>query len=78
MSVAETAIVSCVGPTYVVDRAVPLKFTMEPVTKFEPFTVSVNPALPATTLVGLMDEIEGEGLNTVNSTEVERPLREAD
>src|ERR1019366_1120868 len=46
---------------------------MEPATKFEPFTVSVNPALPATTLVGLMDEIEGEGLNTVNSTEVDAP-----
>jgi hypothetical protein len=73
MSLAEIAMVSCVELTNAVDRAVPLKFTMEPVTKFDPFTVRVNPAAPATALVGLIDEIVGEGLNTVNSTEVEAP-----
>src|ERR1035437_759548 len=73
MSPANIAMLSRVELMYVADRAMPLKFTTEPVTKFEPFTVSVNPAPPAATLDGLMDEIVGEGLNTVNPAEVEAP-----
>src|ERR1700687_3223724 len=73
MSLAEIEIVSFVELTYVVDRAVPLKFTTDPVTKFEPFTASVNPAPPATALEGLIDESVGEGLITVNPMEGEAP-----
>src|ERR1039457_218123 len=73
MSQPKIAMLSCVELMYFDGRAAPLKFTTEPVTKFEPFTVSVNPAPPATTMDGLMDEIVGEGLNTVNPAEVEAP-----
>src|ERR1700687_6372959 len=73
MSLAEIEIVSFVELTYVVDRAVPLKFTTDTGTKSQPFTASVNPAPPATALEGLIDETVGEGLITVNPMEVEAP-----
>jgi hypothetical protein len=73
MSVAEIAVVSFVELMKVVGRVAPLKFTMEPVTKFEPFTTSVNPAAPATTLEGTMDEVIGAGLTTANAIELEAP-----
>jgi xanthosine utilization system XapX-like protein len=43
----------------VVVRAFPLKLTVEPLTKFVPFTVNVNPAPPAIALVGEMLVIVG-------------------
>lgn len=51
-SEARIAAVSCVAFTNEVTRAVPLKFTVDPLMKFVPFTVSVNAPDPATTLVG--------------------------
>jgi hypothetical protein len=52
MSAAEIAAVNCELLTNVVVRALPFQFTTEPVTKPVPFTVSVNAALPGTTVVG--------------------------
>ena len=72
-SVASIAAVSSVGLTYVVERADPLRFTIELVTKFEPFNESVNAVAATTTLVGLIDEMVGNGLKTVNSMDVEAP-----
>lgn len=46
-SPAEIAAVSCVALTNVVFFALPLKFTTELLTKFEPLTVNVNAAEPA-------------------------------
>jgi hypothetical protein len=43
MSAAVMLAVSCVALTNVVTRAEPFQFTTEPLTKFAPFTVSVNP-----------------------------------
>ena len=40
-------------------------FTAAPETKFEPFTVNVNPGPPAVVELGLRDEIEGDGAETV-------------
>ncbi len=48
------AAVSCVALTKVVVRAFPLKLTVEPLTKFVPFTVKVKAAPPAMALVGEM------------------------
>ena len=72
-SAAGIRAVTCTELTYVVVRAVPLKFATELVTKFEPLTVKVKSFPPAVTLEGVMDEMTGEGLNTVNSTDVEAP-----
>ncbi len=55
-----------------VARAVPLKFTTELVTKFEPITNKIG-EVSATTLEGLMDEITGVSADKGNSTEVEAP-----
>lgn len=54
MATAEAGIaaVSCVALTKVVVTAVPLKLTVEPLTKFLPVTASENAAEPATTLDG--------------------------
>jgi hypothetical protein len=41
------------------------QFTTAPDTKFEPFTVKVNPGLPAVVDLGLRDEIDGDGAETV-------------
>jgi hypothetical protein len=66
MSGAVIDAVTWVAFTNVVVRAVPLKFTTAPETKFVPLTVSVNPAPPAVALVGEMVVIVGAGLFTMN------------
>ena len=58
---------------YDVAWAIPLKFTTELVTKFEPTTNKADGFPAAAMLEGLMDEMKGRGLNTGNSTEVEAP-----
>src|SRR5262249_62343208 len=47
MSAAPIVAVSCPALTNVVARALPFHRTLAPLTKFEPVTVSVNPAPPA-------------------------------
>src|SRR5260370_5284485 len=59
MSEARMAAVSCVALTNVVARALPLKVTIEPVTKFAPFTVKGKAAAPAMALRGHMLVIVG-------------------
>ena len=59
MSLAGIEAVSCVAFTNVVGRATPLKLTTAPLMKFDPFTVSVNPAEPATAEAGTRDVITG-------------------
>jgi hypothetical protein len=65
-SAAGIAAVNCVALTNVVVRALPFQFTTAPLTKFVPFTVSVNPAPPAPALEGDSPLIVGLGLLTVN------------
>jgi hypothetical protein len=60
-----------VGETNAVARAVPFQLTVEQEaevvpTKPVPFTVKVNPPLPAIVDVGLIEVIAGTGLLTVN------------
>src|SRR5580692_12210491 len=62
ISVGKMLAVSCVGLTKVVSRPSPPKYTFEPGTKFEPFTVSVNPGPSAVTVAGENEVIEGTGL----------------
>jgi hypothetical protein len=52
MSAAAMVARSCVVPTTVVGRAAPFQRTTEAATKPLPFTVSINPWLPATALLG--------------------------
>jgi hypothetical protein len=59
ISEAKMAAASCVVSTKVVIRAFPLKLTVEPLTKFVPFTIKVKPAPPAMALVGKMLVIGG-------------------
>ncbi len=73
MSAARIVAVTCVALTNVVVFAVPLKFTTAPETKFVPFTVSVNPAPPATALVGESVVIVGGGLVTEKFTDADVP-----
>jgi len=61
MSEATMAAVSCVTLTNVVARALPLKLTVEPLTKFVPFTVKVKVGPPAMALAGEMLVIVGGG-----------------
>lgn len=61
-SAAEIAAVSCVALPKVVVRAVPLKFTVAPLTKFAPVIVKVNAPEPAVAPVGESAEIDGTGL----------------
>jgi hypothetical protein len=56
---AGTVAVSCVEETTVVASAVPFHFTVEPETKFVPFTVKVNPAPPGVAQVGLSELMVG-------------------
>lgn len=67
MSAAEMAAVTCVALTKVVVLATPLKFTTVDVLKFVPFTVSVNPAPPFTSLDGEIVVSVGTGLFMVNA-----------
>jgi len=59
ISEAGIAAVSCVALTNVVATAVPLKLTVEPLTKFVPFTVKMKAGPPAMALVGEMVVIVG-------------------
>jgi len=52
---AGTEAVSWLGLTYVVANAVLPQSAVAPETKFAPFTVSVNPALPAVMLLGISE-----------------------
>src|SRR5215813_8938171 len=52
MSAAAIVAVSCPALTNVVVRALPFHRTLAPLTKFEPVTVSVNPAPPACAELG--------------------------
>jgi len=72
-SAAVMAAVSCVELTNVVARAAPLKLTTEAASKFVPFTVNVNAALPAIALVGESVVIVGAGLFTAKLTAAEVP-----
>jgi hypothetical protein len=67
MRAAGTVAVSCVAETNVVVSAVPLHLTMEPETKFVPFTVSVNCGPPAAVHVGLSEVVVGLALMVITS-----------
>lgn len=67
MSLCGIDAVNCVELPYVVVLSEPLNRTREFVTKFVPFTVKVNPALPTFLLVGEMLVVVGAGLPTVRS-----------
>jgi len=74
MSVARIAAVNWVLSTKVVVRALPLKRTTDPATKFVPLTVSVKFAAPAVTLAGERVVIVGTGtVDTVKLTALEVP-----
>ena len=70
---AGIAAVSCVLLTKVVVRFEPLTCTTEPLMNLLPFTVSVNPALPAVALLGEMLARDGAGLTTASVTADEVP-----
>ena len=59
MRAAGTVAVSCVAETNVVPSGLPFQFTVEPETKFVPFTVSVNCGPPAAVQVGLSEVVVG-------------------
>src|SRR5215813_12332675 len=61
MSAAAIAAVSCPALTNVVLRALPFHRTLAPLTKFEPVTVSVNPAPPACAELGDREASVGPG-----------------
>jgi hypothetical protein len=62
---AGTIAVSCVAETNVVVRAAPFQLTFEVESKFVPFTVKVNWALPAMVELGLIDVVVGLAASTV-------------
>jgi hypothetical protein len=66
MREAGTVAVSCVVEPLVVS-GVPFQFTVEPETKLEPFTVNVNPLLPAAMQVGLSELVVGTALIVITS-----------
>ena len=70
---AGIAAVSCVLLTKVVVRFAPLTRTTEPLMKLLPLTVSVNPPLPASVLLGEMFARDGTGLTTESVTAEEVP-----
>ena len=67
MREADTVAVSCVEEPNVVVSAAPFQFTVDPETKFVPFTVSVNPGPPAVAQVGLSELIVGLALTVITS-----------
>ena len=66
MSAAEMEAVSLVLLENVVLRGDPFQFSTEPMTKFEPFMLSVKAGPPAVARLGEMELIAGTGLLTVN------------
>jgi hypothetical protein len=73
MSKAKIAAVICVLLTNVVALGAPLKFTVAPLTKPRPLTVSVNAEEPATALEGESEPIVGTALLIVNETALDVP-----
>jgi hypothetical protein len=73
MSEARTAAVIWALLTNVVALAAPLKFTVAPLTKAEPLTVSVNAVEPATALEGESELIVGTALLIANETAFDVP-----
>ena len=68
MRAAGTVAVTCVAETTVVPSGLPFQFTVEPETKFVPFTVNVNPVgLPAVAQVGLSELMVGTALIVITS-----------
>ena len=67
MRAAGTVAVSCVAETNAVVNAVPFHLTVEPDTKFVPFTVNVNCGPPAAVQVGLSELIVGTALIVITS-----------
>jgi hypothetical protein len=68
---ADTAAVNCVGETNVALSAAPFHKTLSPLTKLLPFTVSVKPEPPATTLDGEIVVIDGVAAVIVKLAEFE-------
>src|SRR5439155_2314722 len=64
---AGTVAVSCVEETNAVVSAVPFHFTVEPETKFVPFTVKVNCDTPDVAQLGLSELIVGTALIVITS-----------
>jgi len=62
MREAGTVAVSCVEEPGFVASGAPFQFTVEPETKFVPFTVKMNPGPPAVAQVGLSELIVGTAL----------------
>src|SRR3989338_8611133 len=73
MSAARMAAASCPPLTKGVGGLGTSQRTTEPVTKFEPFTVSVKAAPPALALVGESELTAGTGLLMVKVRELEVP-----
>ena len=71
MSAAVIVAVSCVTPTKLVVRDWPFHSTLDPFTKFVPFTVNVKAAPPAVALVGESEVAVGTGLLTENARKLE-------
>ena len=61
ISLAGIAAVSCVALTKVVVRALPFHRTVEPLMKFDPFTVRENAAPPVVAEFGLIVVMAGTG-----------------
>jgi len=72
-SAAVMLAVTCVELAKVVVLALPLKFTLDPFTKFVPFTVRVNAAAPAVTLEGERLATVGDGLLITKAAGAEPP-----
>ena len=72
-SLAGMAAVSWVLETNPVVRSLPFQRTTEPLTKFVPVMVRVNPPLPATVVAGLMLLIVGNGLVMVKVAVLDVP-----
>ena len=70
-SLAGMAAVSWVLETNPVVRSLPFQRTTEPLTKFVPVMVRVNPPLPATAVAGLMLLIVGKGFVMVKGAVLE-------
>jgi hypothetical protein len=73
VSPAGSTAVNLMVVTKVVVRSEPSNCTLDPLTKFVPFTVSVTAPLPAVTEMGLMLSSVGVGFTTPKSEEFEVP-----
>jgi len=71
ISDALIAAVTCVELTNVVVREEPFQSTLDPLTKFVPFTVKVNAGPPACAPVGDRETAVGSGLSIVKGSELE-------